>query len=435
MNQSESLWENRIFSKLYAAHAASLAGSGMGAVALGLLAHELVGASASTVLGVALTIRIVVIVLLSPWAGMVANRFGVRRTLVACDVLRVIVVLGFLAADSVWQIYVLAFLLHAGSALFTPVYKATIPGVVGEKHYPHALAWGTVAYDASNILAPVTAGLVIVLVGFEGNFVLNACAFGLSAWLIFGLPRLAIELPNQEVQPKDSPFRALSEMLSRWPLRLSLLLALQASVAGAVVLVGTIGLVKTELVLGNSHYAWLMAAYGLGSVAGAFFYARATSLRLLIRLSAGILMTLALGVAAFIGNYGGFFPIWAVLGAGQAVLSIRGNEILARSTLGSDRTPIFSAHFALSHLGWGIFYPVSGWSVTTFGFAETALAFSFLLAVLCLPQWIYAFWLWATHRHLPGKFHEHTDLEGADPFRTHRHGDVEHRHFHLPNWP
>lgn len=75
------LWRNLSFRRLYAAHATGLAGSGLGAVALGLLAHELVGASAPAVLGVALTIRIAVIVLLSPWAGMVSDRFGIKRTL------------------------------------------------------------------------------------------------------------------------------------------------------------------------------------------------------------------------------------------------------------------------------------------------------------------------------------------------------------------
>ncbi|MGC1480367.1 MAG: hypothetical protein WA771_07675, partial [Chthoniobacterales bacterium] len=54
-----SLWRNRPFQQIFWAHVISLVGSGLSSVALGLLAHQLVGASASMVLGVTLAIRIV----------------------------------------------------------------------------------------------------------------------------------------------------------------------------------------------------------------------------------------------------------------------------------------------------------------------------------------------------------------------------------------
>lgn len=430
-----SLWKNPTFRRLYAAHATSLVGSGLGAVALGLLAHELVGASAPTVLGIALTIRIAVIVLLSPWAGIVAGRVGVKRSLIACDLLRVIVVLGFLAADNVWQIYGLAIFLNAGSALFTPIYKAAIPGVVGEQEYPRALAWGTVAYDTSNILGPALAGLVIVLVGFEGNFFLNACAFGVSTWLLLRVPRLALEADPQTASQASSPLRGLHAMLTRWPLRLSLLLAVQTSIAGALVLVGTIGLVKSELALGDAPYAWLMATYGAGSVAGAFLYAKVTKLRHVLRLLTGAIMTLALFATFWLRSYDAFLLPWSVLGAGQAILSICGNEILAKSTAENERTGIYAAHFALSHLGWGVFYPLAGWSVAAFGFADTALAFSLLLGVCCIPLWAYHLWIRGTHRHLPDASHDHSGCLDDNPTHPHRHGKIEHQHFHLHHWP
>jgi MFS family permease len=127
MIRTPDLWNNRVFRRLYIAHGTNLLGSGLGSVALGLLAYELVGASAPMVLGVALTIRILVIVMLSPWAGLVAARFGSKPTLIACDFLRAGAVIGFLFATQLWHIYALAVLLNAGSAVFTPVYKAMIP--------------------------------------------------------------------------------------------------------------------------------------------------------------------------------------------------------------------------------------------------------------------------------------------------------------------
>lgn len=58
---SSSLWSHRVFQQLFWAHALSLFGSGLSSLALGLLAHQLVGASAAMVLGITLAIRIIVI--------------------------------------------------------------------------------------------------------------------------------------------------------------------------------------------------------------------------------------------------------------------------------------------------------------------------------------------------------------------------------------
>ena len=112
------LWANGIFKKLYWAHVISLLGSGVSSVALGLLAHALVGASASEVLGYTLTIRIVVIVLCSPWAGHIGERFGAQAMMIWSDVIRVGIVTAFFFVDAVWQIYVLAIFLNLGAAPF-----------------------------------------------------------------------------------------------------------------------------------------------------------------------------------------------------------------------------------------------------------------------------------------------------------------------------
>ena len=53
-DQNSPLWRHGTFQKLFWAHVISLVGSGLSSVALALLAHQLVGASASAVLGIIL---------------------------------------------------------------------------------------------------------------------------------------------------------------------------------------------------------------------------------------------------------------------------------------------------------------------------------------------------------------------------------------------
>jgi len=391
MNNSiePSLWRHSVFQRLFWAHAFSLVGTGITSVALGLLAHELVGASASVVLGFTLAIRIVIIVTCSPWVGRIAERFGSRKTMLASDLLRAVIVIGFFYVDAVWQIYALAVALNLCAAVFTPVYKALIPDVVGEALYPRALALGSVAYDTANILGPALAGLLIAWVGFRGAFVFDALTFILSAGLIFGLPRLAA---GQAVAAAKSTSPSLghgiSAMLQRAPLRRSLFLALQTSVSGAFVLVATVDFVKENLMMSDSSYAWAMAIYGMGSVGGAIIYARsAKSIRNRLSRIAAPLLIGALILVGLLPSYSALIIAWLLAGAGQSILGIRGNELLAANSTGAERAHIYAAHFSLSHAGWGLTYPLAGLLTVAWGFQPCALVFSLILIGVSVPVW------------------------------------------------
>jgi len=384
-----SLWRNSPFQRLFWAHSLSLLGTGITSIALGLLAHELVGASASVVLGVTLTIRIVVIVTCSPWVGNISNRFGARATMLASDFLRAAVVLGFFYAETVWQIYALAVVLNLGAALFTPVYKALIPDVVGDKQYPRALALGSVAYDTANILGPALAGLLIAWVGFRGGFLVDALTFILSAGLILGLPRTATATTKSSGKTKSTSLgHGISAMLKRAPLRQSLFLALQTSVSGAFVLVATIDFVKETLRMPDSAYAWAMAVYGLGSVAGALGYSQCASRgRQWLAWGAAPTLIGALGLVGIAPAYLALAVAWTLAGAGQSVLGIRGNELLAANSVGAERAHIYAAHFSLSHAGWGLTYPLAGFLTAAIGFQSTAWVFCLILIGVSLPAW------------------------------------------------
>ncbi len=379
------LWTNSAFQKLYWAHVISLVGSGISSVALGLLAHALVGASASAVLGYTLAIRIGVIVLCSPWAGHLAQRFGARATMIWSDLFRVVIVGAFFFVDAVWQIYVLAVLLNLASALFTPVYKAVIPGIVSERLYPKALALGSIAYDTSSILGPTLAGVLIATIGFRGSFICDAGTFLISALLVVALPRIAVDAPKAE---RTAPWHGLGSMLKRRALRESLLLALQVSVAGSFVLVATIDFIKNELALPDRSYAWAMAVYGAGSVCGALGYLRGRSAvrNTLVSLGSPVMIG-SLGLAAAFQSFGILLIAWAFIGAVQAMLGVRGNELLAANSNKVERAHVYAAHFALSHLGWGITYPLAGILTSKLGFANPGWGFVGLLAVVSVPYW------------------------------------------------
>lgn len=383
------LWKNRGFIHLFWAHAVSLFGASLTSVALGLLAHELVGAGVSTVLGVTLAIRIGVVVFLAPFAGSVASWLGSKKALIFADLIRAGVVVGFFFCEAVWQIYVLAFLINVASAVFTPVYKAAIPNIVTPKQYPRALSIGSVAYDLANIAGPSLAGLLILWFGFRGNFLVHAAAFLMSAMLIF-----PVRFSREADSPKPATtgrLPGIRALLHRRELFRTLFIALQVSIGSGFVLVATVDYVKNTLLLPDSYYAWAMAAYGVGSVGGALAYGQSTNPKLRRLLYAtlpwGILAGLLL--AALTHELTWLLLGWLLAGSGQSVLVLRGNELLAANSTADERPHIYAAHFSLSHVGWGVTYPLAGWTTTNLGFHNAALIFALLLALAAAAQGVY----------------------------------------------
>src|SRR5215216_6787529 len=131
-----SLWRNRNFRLIFGAQIISLAGSGVTTVGLALFAYQLTGgASATAVIGNALTLRILAFLLFSQPAGVIADRVSRKQILIAADIARFALLALFPFVSSVWQVYALIFAINAFTAFFTPTFEASIPEVVGGERY------------------------------------------------------------------------------------------------------------------------------------------------------------------------------------------------------------------------------------------------------------------------------------------------------------
>ncbi|MGK0186110.1 MAG: MFS family permease [Verrucomicrobiales bacterium] len=379
------LFSNRLFVRLFIAHTGSLLGTTLTMAALALLAEEMLGkGNGAALFGMALAIRIAVFVFLAPLAGNVAQKFGRRRVMIGTDLVRALVVVGFFFASATWQIYVLVLLLNAGAALFTPIYKSAIPGIVGERQYPRALALGSIAYKLSDVLGPVIASGVIVMAGYRSNFLIDVLTFVGSALLL-----LTIRIPEATTPAKNSGdvLFGMKQMLKRAGLRRSLALSLCESVVGAFVIIATASYVIGELGLAISMYPIAASASGIGAMIVAIAFSVWDREHVVPRFFAATSLTwlvAALVLAATLPFFAGLFVAWLCAGVGIAVLGIRSNEELAAHSEESERSHIFAAHFSLSHAGWGIFYPLAGFLSVRVGFQDAAWIFLGILAIVSL---------------------------------------------------
>lgn len=415
---------NRDFTRLFAAQVTSLVGSGVTSVALAAFAYQLAGRNATAVVGTALALRILAFVTLSPIAGVLADRIDRKRMLIAADGVRVLLLGVFPFITAVWQVYALIFAINAVTAFFTPTFEASLPEVVGERLYTRAVALSRVAVDLESVGGPLVAGVLIALVGVRWAFWFDALTYVASALLVWrarvpSAPRPTTPFPWGDF---GSQVTYGTRVLLREPaLRQALLLHVAEAAAGAAAIVATVVYVRETLGRGETAFAVAMAAVGVGSSVAAVFVTRRAerteraeradegeaplaahlryhrwATRTLV--AGGLLLTVALLPGVLRPPYLVLLALWALNGAGQALIAVASVGLLARHTAADERGRAYAAHFALTHLFWLGTYPAVGYLARAVGVPRTFT----LAGVVALAATGLGVWAGAGHRGAPG---------------------------------
>ena len=433
---------NPIFRQLYTAQTISLFGDALTWLGLALLAFELAGKSSPIILAVALTLRVTAFVLLSPLAGVVADRFDRKPILIITHLGRMLLVCLLPFVGEVWQIYALVLGLNIFNAFFTPTYQATIPLVTGTADYPQAIALSSTTYQILGVFGPGIAGVLALFIGARDLFFWDGASFLVAAILIVTLPgnlRVAAS-GDKSVGRIWTDIQAGT--VSLWkdaPIRYGLIVQLVASIAGAQILVNTVGYVQGTLHQTAVEYGWVMMGFGLGATCGTLVlgsYPQYRS-RITTLLGGGLLIVAAL----FPANYVELAPLillWSIAGLGQSLIN------LTMQTLIADRTPtaiqgrVYGAHFAWSHLWWAAAYPLAGWLGSAFP-GQTFLAGSCIgLALLSIGHLLLSpdrfththaeFSHLHQHHHSTNHQHEHNTAVETEHQHLHTHAQLSHVH-------
>lgn len=414
---------NRVFARLYWAQTINLIGDSLTWVGLALLAFDLAGKNSGVVLSVAFTLRVSAFVLLSPLAGAIADRFDRKRIMVITHLARMLLVSCLPFVTQIWQIYALVLGLNLFSAFFTPTYKATIPLVTGRDVYPQAIALSSATYQLLGVLGPGLAGAVAAFIGARQVFFLDGVTFLIAAILIFALPgKLMVEQSQQAIRTVGRTWQDIrigtTSLFIDPSIRYALLMQLVTAIAGAQILVNTVGYVQGTLKLSNVEYGWVMAAFGIGAtIASVLFGNLSQKLEwtTLVRVGA-IAIAVALLPANF-ANLSWLLLLWSLAGAGQSLVDLPTQMLIADRIPTEAQGKVYGAHFAWSHLWWAFSYPLAGWLgsyLTKYNFFWGATLVIVLLGILEIvfkPKNLTT-GFWHEHEHIHDEYHQHeSDLE------------------------
>ena len=382
------LRRNRGFRQLWLGQVVSQMGDWFDTIALYTIILHLTGSGRNV--GLLMVARFVPSFVFGSLSGVVADRFSRRSIMIVSDLLRALVVLGFLfvrRADQLWIIYVLTVLQLALSTFFEPAKTAAIPSIVSDRELVSANAISSVTWSAMLTLGAAIGGVVTGWFGTDVAFVLDALTYLLSAALI-----ASVRFPKRPAREKSkltiSRALGISETIEgaryvkRRPRVLALLLVKPAWGLGGGILTLLAVFGEKIFPVGRSAATGigvLFAARGIGTAVGPIVARRISG-------EGNKRMQNSIGIAFLIGGvfymaFGGarsFVVSLIVLGlahTGGSILWVFSTVLLQRSVADNFRGRVFAAELALLTLTMAVSNYATGELLDRFGLSPRVVAF------------------------------------------------------------
>lgn len=180
----------------------SLFGSSIQRFALSLYLLDLTGSA--SVFATILAISMIPVVVISPIAGILADRGDKKKLMVGLDVLSATLLIFYSiivlkGQDNEVMIAIVMVLLSIISTIYQPVVNTCVPIVVKDDQLVRANAIIQQVSSLSNFLGPILAGMLYGLFGIIGVIILNLVSFLFSAIL-----ELFLDIPHQKSKEKQS---------------------------------------------------------------------------------------------------------------------------------------------------------------------------------------------------------------------------------------
>ncbi len=269
---------HRNFRLFWIGQLVSLIGTWMQSVAQGWLMHRLTGSA--FMLGLLGFAQFLPVMLLTLWAGVVADRTDKRRLIVTTQLLMLgqtvaLATVVSLGVVQPWMIVVLAFAFGTVNAFDLPARQSFLVDLVGKPDLPNAIALNSAAFNTARVLGPAVAGVIMAAAGEGACFWVNAVTF------VAVLAMLArLDLAPRAADPGDrrSAFANLREgvdyALRTGPIR-NLLLLLGVTAGLGFQYMVLLPVYARDILRANERaYGLMVAAFGLGSLLSAIVMTR-----------------------------------------------------------------------------------------------------------------------------------------------------------------
>ncbi len=327
----------------------SQVGTWMQSVAQSWLVLQLTGSPLR--LGLISTLQFAPMLLLAVFSGAVADRLPKRRLLIATQCVLAgqaiaLAALTWLGHVQYWHVAALALVLGIVNTVDNPTRQSLVSELVPKADVGNAVALSSAGFNSARIVGPAAAGLLIARFGIPVAFLLNGVSF---VFVIAALLRL--RLPQPAGRPRTTTM--LEEVVEglryalttpRIRLALGVLLVISVFVFNFGVYVPL--LARTVLHEEADGFGFLMAALGVGAVAGALTLGALRQARpsLSVTLAAGVLACLGIVSLSLVRQFWTAVPVLFVTGYFAVLVTASSNATLQLSAPDELRGRVMSLY-------------------------------------------------------------------------------------------
>jgi MFS family permease len=333
-----AVFRNRNLRRLEAAWAASVVSHWAFLVSVSVYAYVQGGEKA---VGLLFLLRLVPAGLVSPFAGVLADRYRREHVLFASALIRCGLIAGAAAGAAVDApaaiIYTLAIAATIVNAPFRSAQAALTPTLASTpSELTAANAVASTIESLAFFMGPALAGLMLAVTDVDVVFGLTAALLALSSLLVLRIQTERVEAPKGEVEASTILSECLAGfkvILQQPALRVLIgLFVAQTFVAGLVLVYMVI--VAIELLdLGDSGVGYLNSAFGVGALVGAIGALGLTGAR---RLSPAFMLGVVLWGLPLIAL--GLWPstaaaliLFGLIGVGNSLVDVAGFTLVQRA--------------------------------------------------------------------------------------------------------
>jgi len=210
----ELIRTNRNLRRLWLGGLTSLLGDWFNTIAIYTLVERLTGSPLA--LGWVFITKALPWALASPFAGLIADRVDRRRLMIAADLARAVVVLGFLLIDEAGDVvflYALTAIQISIGATFVPARSASIPNITTPRELLTANALMAITWSTLLAVGAALGGVATAWLGADTVFLIDSATYCVSAFFIF---RTVIPQSTAKSAPGPLVTTALAGVVSGW---------------------------------------------------------------------------------------------------------------------------------------------------------------------------------------------------------------------------
>ncbi|MPV48572.1 MFS transporter [Pseudactinotalea sp. HY160] len=283
--------------------------------------------------GVVTALQFIPTVVLTPYAGVIADRFNRRKILVLTQAMLGLLALGLgifilTGIAELWHVYVFASLLGVVSAFDAPARQVFVSELVPTSQLGNAVSLNSASFNAARLIGPGVAGLGIAVVGPGWIFIINAVSF--AGTILAVVVMRASELqPVRKTKRESGQLRAGFDYVRRRTDILVIMVTIFVVSSLALHFQLTSAVIATQVFhRGAGEYGILGSAMAIGSLAGALMAARRSRPRVRLVVISAFGYGISAGLMAIMPTYElflimtipvGFFTLTMMTAANAAI--------------------------------------------------------------------------------------------------------------------